>query len=57
LTLGLFVGGLLIATGLFVATGIEPKYYNIPLLAIISGSISIIIMGIIIIQMMKKKEE
>ena len=56
LTLGLFVGGLLIATGLFVATGMEPKYYNIPLLAIISGSIAIIIMGIIIIQMMKKKE-
>lgn len=53
-TLGLIVGGLLIATGLFVATSVEPKYYNIPLLAIISGGIAIVMLLIIIIQMIKK---
>ena len=53
-TYGLIIGGLLIATGLFVATGVEPKYYNIPLLGIISGSISMIMLLIIIISMIKK---
>ncbi len=53
-TLGLILGGLLIATGLFTATGLEPKYYNIPLFAIISGGITIVMLLIFIISMMKK---
>ncbi len=53
LTLGLIMGGTIIATGMFVIAGLEPRFYGIPYLAWLSGLITIflaVMLGISIIR-------